>query len=45
GDGSRSFVQNPVHKYAKAGKYTISLTVKNAKGSNIKTMSDYVVVS
>jgi len=45
GDGSRSFVQNPVHKYTKAGKYTISLTVKNAKGSNIKTMSDYVVVS
>ncbi|MDW5549690.1 PKD domain-containing protein [Methanosarcina sp.] len=45
GDGSRSFVQNPVHKYTKAGKYTVSLTVKNAKGSNIKTMSECVVVS
>ncbi|WP_141241741.1 PKD domain-containing protein, partial [Methanosarcina spelaei] len=45
GDGSQSFVQNPVHKYTKAGNYTVSLTIKNAKGSNIKTMSECVVVS
>ena len=45
GDGSSSFVQNPTHKYSKAGKYTVSLTVKNAKGSNNKTMPDYIVVS
>ncbi|AKJ38378.1 PKD domain-containing protein [Methanosarcina barkeri] len=45
GDGSSSFSQNPVHKYSKAGKYTVSLTVKNAKGSDTKTMSEYIVVS
>ena len=31
--------QNPVHKYTIAGKYTVSLTVKNAAGSNTKTTS------
>ena len=31
--------------YSKAGKYTVSLTVKNAKGSNTKTMAGYIVVS
>ncbi|WP_349681009.1 PKD domain-containing protein [Methanosarcina sp. UBA411] len=31
--------------YSKAGKYTVSLTVKNAKGSNTKTMAGYFVVS
>jgi len=45
GDGAKSFVQNPTHKYSKAGKYTVSLTVKNDKGSNTKTMSEYIVVS
>ncbi|AKB50411.1 Chitin binding protein [Methanosarcina barkeri str. Wiesmoor] len=45
GDGAKSFVQNPKHKYSKAGNYTISLTVKNAKGSDTKTRSDYIVVS
>ncbi len=44
GDKSTSTVQNPTHKYTKAGKYTISLTVKNAKGSNTKTVSNYVIV-
>ena len=45
GDGSKSFLQNPVHKYSKAGTYTVSLTVKNAQGSNTKTISGYIVVS
>ena len=45
GDGSSSFVQNPTHKYSKAGRYTVSSTVKNAKGSNTKTMSEYIAVS
>lgn len=34
GDKSTSTAQNPVHKYTKAGKYTVSLTVKNAAGSD-----------
>ncbi len=45
GDGAYSTVKNPVHKYSKAGKYTVSLTVKNAKGSNTKTISRYIVVT
>ena len=44
GDGSKSFLQNPTHKYSKAGTYTVSLTVKNAKGSNTKTISGYITV-
>ncbi len=45
GDGTYSTAKNPVHKYSKAGKYTVSLKVKNAKGSNTKTMSEYIVVT
>jgi parallel beta-helix repeat protein len=44
GDGTTSTVKNPVHKYSKSGKYTVSLTVKNEKGSNSKTMSGYITV-
>ncbi|WP_141241713.1 PKD domain-containing protein, partial [Methanosarcina spelaei] len=44
GDGSTSTVQNPTHKYSKAGKYTVSLTVKNVIGSNTKTISNYITV-
>ncbi|WP_054864920.1 PKD domain-containing protein [Methanosarcina barkeri] len=44
GDGSKSFLQNPTHKYSKAGVYTVSLTVKNAKGSNTVTKTDYIKV-
>jgi beta propeller repeat protein len=39
GDKTTSTLQSPVHKYTKAGKYTVTLTVKNAAGSNTKTMS------
>lgn len=42
GDKSTSTDQNPVHKYAKAGKYTVSLTVKNSDVGNTKTISNYV---
>jgi beta propeller repeat protein len=45
GDGTYSTSKNPAHTYSKAGKYTTSLTVKNAKGSNIKTVTGYIVVS
>lgn len=44
GDGTYSTVKNPVHTYTKAGKYTVSLTVKNAAGSNTKTISGYITV-
>jgi PKD repeat protein len=44
GDGTSSTAKNPVHTYSKAGKYTVGLTVKNAKGSNTKTMSGYITV-
>ena len=42
---SYSTAKNPSHKYSKAGKYTVKLTVKNAAGSNTKTMSEYIKVS
>ncbi|MGE5458586.1 MAG: PKD domain-containing protein [Methanococcaceae archaeon] len=44
GDKSTSTAQNPVHKYSKAGKYTVKLTVKNAAGSNTKTASSLITV-
>jgi PKD repeat protein len=44
GDGTYSTAQNPTHKYTKTGKYTISLTVKNAAGSNNVTKSNYINV-
>ena len=44
GDGTSSTIKNPVHKYNKAGKYIVSLTVKNAAGSNTKTMFNYITV-
>ena len=44
GDGSTSTQQNPDHIYSKAGKYTISLTVRNAAGSNMVTRSGYISV-
>jgi PKD repeat protein len=45
GDGKSSRKQNPVHTFSKAGNYTVSLTVRNADGSNTTTMSDYITVS
>jgi PKD repeat protein len=44
GDGATSSKQNPVHKYSKAGSYTVKLTVTNAAGSNTKTISSYITV-
>jgi len=38
GDKSTSTSKNPEHKYGKAGKYPVSLTVKNSAGSNTKTI-------
>jgi beta propeller repeat protein len=45
GDKSTSTLQNPpVHKYTKAGKYTVTLTVKNAAGSNTAKKTNYIIV-
>jgi serine protease AprX len=44
GDKSTSTVKNPVHKYTKAGKYTVKLTVKNSKGTNWVTKPGYIIV-
>jgi len=45
GDGKISTSKSPTYTYSKAGKYTVSLTVKNAKGSNSKTIKNYIVVN
>src|ERR1051325_9805808 len=34
GDNTTSTQQNPIHTYAAAGNYTVTLTVSNASGSN-----------
>jgi PKD repeat protein len=44
GDKSTSTVKNPIHKYTKAGKYTVKLTVKNAKGTNWVSKLGYAIV-
>ncbi len=45
GDGSKSFVENPTHKYSKAGTYTVNLTVKNAAGRNTVTKTEHIKVT
>jgi PKD repeat protein len=45
GDGGTSTAQNPTHTYRAAGKYTVSLTVSNASGSDTLTRTDYVAVT
>ncbi|MEN6445964.1 MAG: PKD domain-containing protein, partial [Candidatus Cloacimonas sp.] len=44
GDGKTSTAKSPTYTYSKAGKYTVSLTAKNAKGSSTKTMTNYITV-
>ncbi|MGB9927333.1 MAG: PKD domain-containing protein [Methanosarcina sp.] len=44
GDKSVSTTKNPSHKYVKAGKYTVSLTAKNAAGSNTAKKTNYIIV-
>ena len=45
GDRTTSTLKNPSHVYTKRGSYTVTLTVRNAHGSNTMTKSKYVVVS
>jgi len=44
GDGTSSLAQNPVHTYCKAGKYTVSLIVKNATDCDTKAICNYITV-
>jgi PKD repeat protein len=44
GDKTTSTLQSPTHKYPKAGKYTVSLTVKNAAGKNTMKKTNYITV-
>jgi PKD repeat protein len=45
GDGKSSTVRNPIHTYNKAGKYIVTLTVKNLKSTNKITKYGYIIVS
>jgi PKD repeat protein len=44
GDGQTSNDQNPIHSYTSEGTYTVSLTVKNAFGTDTKTRKDLITV-
>jgi PKD repeat protein len=41
-DGTK---QNPVHKYDRAGKYTVTLLVKNYGGFDTKIVKNYISVN
>ena len=45
GDGGVSMDQNPVYTYATAGSWTVTLTVTNAIGSDIATMTSMITVN
>lgn len=45
GDGTSSTTRNPVHKYNKTGKYTISLKVTNSAGSTTLTKPNYIIIN
>jgi PGF-pre-PGF domain-containing protein len=45
GDGSNSSLQNPIHTYASAGTYTVSLNASNIGGDNISTQTDYIAAA
>jgi PKD repeat protein len=42
GDGTTSSQQSPSHVYTKAGAYTVTLTVKNAYGSDTESKTGFV---
>jgi PKD repeat protein len=44
GDGETSTEQNPIHIYSTPGSYTVSLTVSNDNGNDIKVVENYITV-
>jgi PKD repeat protein len=44
GDKTTSTLQSPMHKFTKEGKYTVTLTVKNAAGGNTEKKTSYITV-
>jgi len=44
GDKTTSTAKSPIHKYTKAGKYTVTLKVKNVAGSNTAKKNNYITV-
>jgi PKD repeat protein len=44
GDKSTSTTRSPSHKYTKAGKYTVTLTVKNAAGGSSVKKTNCIIV-
>ena len=36
--------RDPAHTYANPGRYTVSLTVNGAEGSDTETVTDYIIV-
>jgi tripartite motif-containing protein 71 len=44
GDGTNSTEQNPSHTYNKVGKFTVTLTARNAVGSNYSRKIQYIDV-
>lgn len=45
GDGAESAEQNPSHVYAAEGRYTVSLEVASAAGSDTETKIDFISVT
>ena len=45
GDGSTSTLQNPVHTFTTAGKYTVSLLASNYGGNQSMTRNNYTTVN
>jgi PKD repeat protein len=41
-DSEISTKQNPIHRYERTGTYTVSLVVRNARGSDTETKYDYI---
>ncbi len=45
GDGGTSTAANPVHTFAGAGTYPVSLTVTNSDGTDTETKTGYIVLT
>ncbi|MBP1928166.1 PKD repeat protein [Methanolinea mesophila] len=45
GDSETSDEQNPVHTYAAAGNYTVTLTASNSAGNDDETKTDYITAN